>query len=116
MFRSDAGPAWAAAAILLGRLVFAAMFIFAVTLKLVNIDATVGKHAPIAVDVTNSGNGGDYAFQAFRTKSAGGHNSPCTTIDARRTGNDAEESPENGVTKCLRATGAPPHQQSNLCL
>jgi putative oxidoreductase len=45
MFRTDAGPAWATAAILLGRLVFAAMFVFAVTLKLVDIAATAGSIA-----------------------------------------------------------------------
>jgi putative oxidoreductase len=40
MSQTRSGPAWATAAILVGRLVFAALFIFAASLKLVNIAGT----------------------------------------------------------------------------
>jgi len=38
-------PGWAAAAVLVGRLVFAALFIMAVAFKLIDIDATAGQIA-----------------------------------------------------------------------
>jgi len=39
------GPGWAAAAVLVGRLIFAALFIMAVSFKLVDINATAGQIA-----------------------------------------------------------------------
>ena len=39
------GPGWAAVAVLVGRLIFAALFIMAVAFKLMDIDATAGQIA-----------------------------------------------------------------------
>src|SRR5258707_1288498 len=39
--------------------------------QFMNIDAAIGKHALVAIDVTNAGGGRYDAFQAFRIESAG---------------------------------------------
>src|SRR5260370_14200858 len=52
--------------------------------QFVNVNAAIGKHAAVSIDIANAGIGGDNAFQTFSEAAANaGHNLSLGQIDYR---------------------------------